>query len=328
VPDLQPEINVKQGDTDVPAGGRFDFGPAPACNPGPQITFTIENSGTAELLLTGVPPVQVNGTDAAMFSATVQPGSPIAAVGTTTFRMVFHPTAGGERKAEVTIQSNDTDESSYTFTAAGTGIPPEINVKQGGKYIPSGTGEYDFGRIYRGSCSAAVGFIIENIEEAALHLTGSPDRVEITGLDSTRFRVGTQPSSPVGRDQPAPFTISFCPTTVGEKTADVSIPNDDPDDGEAPYTFKIKGEGICGHLDPSFDPGSGVEGYDVNAIAAQPDGKILIGGGFDSYNGTPRKLIARLNSNGSLDTLFDPDAGADGAIRAMVLQSDGKVLIG
>jgi len=35
-----------------------------------------------------------------------------------------------------------------------------------------------------------------------------------------------------------------------------------------------------------------------------------------------------LNSNGSLDAGFDPGAGADGPILALVVQSDGKVLVG
>ena len=34
----------------------------------------------------------------------------------------------------------------------------------------------------------------------------------------------------------------------------------------------------------------------------QPDGKILIGGFFGSVHGTTRNLIARLNSDGTLDT--------------------------
>jgi hypothetical protein len=40
-----------------------------------------------------------------------------------------------------------------------------------------------------------------------------------------------------------------------------------------------------------------------------------------------RDRIARLNSNGSLDTSFDPGAGADADVRAIALQSDGNVLI-
>ena len=40
----------------------------------------------------------------------------------------------------------------------------------------------------------------------------------------------------------------------------------------------------------------------VCATAVQPDGKIIIGGAFTTYNGVSRNNIARLNANGSLDS--------------------------
>ncbi|MCE3008589.1 MAG: T9SS type A sorting domain-containing protein [Bacteroidetes bacterium] len=87
-----------------------------------------------------------------------------------------------------------------------------------------------------------------------------------------------------------------------------------------------------GSLDASFNPGTGTTngpyGGSVKTIALQPDGKVLIGGGFSSYNGTARNRIARLNADGSLDAGFNPGTGANSSINTLVLQSDGKVLIG
>jgi len=82
-----------------------------------------------------------------------------------------------------------------------------------------------------------------------------------------------------------------------------------------------------GSLDTGFDPGTGASD-DVLAIALQPDGKILMGGYFTSYNGTGRNRIARLNATGSLDTGFDPGTGANDDVLAIALQPDGKILIG
>ena len=82
-----------------------------------------------------------------------------------------------------------------------------------------------------------------------------------------------------------------------------------------------------GSLDTTFDPGTGANGT-INAIAIQSDGKILIGGLFGTYNGTDRSFIARINSDGSLDTTFDPGTGAGNLIYAIAIQSDGKILIG
>jgi len=64
----------------------------------------------------------------------------------------------------------------------------------------------------------------------------------------------------------------------------------------------------------------------VYTMAIQPDGKILVGGGFTTISGQPRDSIARLNPDGSLDTSFDP--GTNGLVLALALQPDGKILVG
>jgi uncharacterized delta-60 repeat protein len=84
-----------------------------------------------------------------------------------------------------------------------------------------------------------------------------------------------------------------------------------------------------GSLDTSFDPGTNA----VNALAVQPDGKILVGGRFvflGSGGTAPRSKIGRLNADGSLDLTFDPGANGDGneGVFALAIQSDGKVVVG
>lgn len=79
---------------------------------------------------------------------------------------------------------------------------------------------------------------------------------------------------------------------------------------------------------PFFDPNANSL---VKVIVRQPDGKILIGGYFTSLspNGgapVPRNCIARLNLDGTLDTAFNPNAS--GAVLSIVVQPDGKILIG
>ena len=65
-----------------------------------------------------------------------------------------------------------------------------------------------------------------------------------------------------------------------------------------------------GNLD---NAGTGVGRNDVTALALQTDGKIVIGGSFTSFNGTARNRIARLNSDGTLDTTFlAAGSGANG----------------
>jgi uncharacterized delta-60 repeat protein len=82
-----------------------------------------------------------------------------------------------------------------------------------------------------------------------------------------------------------------------------------------------------GSIDTGFDPGTGANAW-ILSTAVQADGKIIIGGAFTSYNGTVRNSIARLNADGSLDTGFDPGAGASTEIHSITMQADGKIIIG
>ncbi len=65
-----------------------------------------------------------------------------------------------------------------------------------------------------------------------------------------------------------------------------------------------------GTRDASFSPVSGPNGS-VWCIINQADGKIIIAGEFTSYNGTACGRIARINTDGSLDTTFN--SGGSGA---------------
>ena len=82
-----------------------------------------------------------------------------------------------------------------------------------------------------------------------------------------------------------------------------------------------------GGLDPNFNPAAGTDSA-VYSIAVQNDGKAFLGGLFTLVNGANRNYIARLNSDGSLDTTFNPGSGANYVVYSVALQSDGKVLIG
>jgi uncharacterized delta-60 repeat protein len=81
-----------------------------------------------------------------------------------------------------------------------------------------------------------------------------------------------------------------------------------------------------GKLDLSFDPGIDGVNAAVRAIVIQPDGRVLIGGDFSQVGGAARGFVARLQTNGVLDSNFT--ATVNGNVHALALQSDGKILIG
>ena len=94
---------------------------------------------------------------------------------------------------------------------------------------------------------------------------------------------------------------------------------------------KIAKLGPDGWLDTSFNPGTGFNG-NVRAIAIQSDDKILVGGDFTSYNGDPVNLIARLNTDGTLDGTFTSPVTAVipnvSTVLSIAIQSTGKILLG
>ncbi|HKX85705.1 MAG TPA: T9SS type A sorting domain-containing protein [Flavobacterium sp.] len=84
-----------------------------------------------------------------------------------------------------------------------------------------------------------------------------------------------------------------------------------------------------GSLDTTFNPGNGGNGTSIDDIVVQPDGKILIAGAFTTYDAIPMRGLARLNSDGTLDTSFVIGTGFDNpGVFKIKLLSDGKLLVG
>ena len=84
-----------------------------------------------------------------------------------------------------------------------------------------------------------------------------------------------------------------------------------------------------GTLDNTFDPSANKP---VLALAVQSNGQIIVGGGFSTFqpNGasapTKRSCAARLNSDGSLDTGFDPEPNA--SVDAAIVLPSGQIVLG
>jgi uncharacterized delta-60 repeat protein/uncharacterized repeat protein (TIGR01451 family) len=83
---------------------------------------------------------------------------------------------------------------------------------------------------------------------------------------------------------------------------------------------------INGLMDTTFNPPGGADQF-VSSLLADPSGKIVAGGAFNSMNGVNRKGIARLNSDGSLDTSFFPGAGAGDIVWALAFHTNNSILV-
>jgi len=90
------------------------------------------------------------------------------------------------------------------------------------------------------------------------------------------------------------------------------------------YIIRLNSDGS---KDLTFDNSIGFNNQ-VTEISIQSDGKILVGGDFTTYKGVSANQIIRLNSDGTKDLTFDNSIGFNGSVGTIVIQSDGKILVG
>jgi len=227
-----PEINIKQGTNNIADGGSVSF----ASNVGSyeDKTFSIENLGAADLILSGSPIIVITGPNADQFSVQQQPASPVSPSGSTSFIIRFQPTSMGNKTAAIAISNNDSNENPYDITLNGHTPQPEMEID----WAWDG-GTYDFGTICIGEWWET-GFTIYNYGDANLVLSGTPI-VQIQGPDWDHFYVTQQPNSTVLPGQYTTFSIRFTPNRGGLLQASISIANNDAD--ENPYDITLLGTG-------------------------------------------------------------------------------------
>ncbi len=237
-------VVIVDGNSTPNAANHTDFGSATVVMGTVVRTFTINNTGTTDLVL-GVS--TIGGTHSGDFMVTSMPSSPVSGGGSTTVEVTFDPSSSGQRDANISIVTNDTDENPYNFDITGTGVEPEMDVSEAGVgAIADEGGPVNFGSVTTAGTSAAFTFTITNNGTSDLSLTAPP---ALSGTHITEFTLMDLTSTPIIPNGSTTFTIAFTPVSAGTKTATVSIANDDPD--ENPYNFDITGTGVEPEMDVS-----------------------------------------------------------------------------
>jgi hypothetical protein len=123
--------SIADGATAPSVADATDFGGVPLASDSATHTFTIANTGNADLHLSGSPRVSILGADPQDFIVIAQPSATVAGGGSTTFQVVFHPTfpatAMPLRQAIISIDNDDASEHPYTFEVQGTAIDTATN---------------------------------------------------------------------------------------------------------------------------------------------------------------------------------------------------------
>ena len=83
-----------------------------------------------------------------------------------------------------------------------------------------------------------------------------------------------------------------------------------------------------GMFDTTFNFGNAGSGGTVNDIELLANGKVLIGGTFQSYNNIVRNYVAVINNDGSLDSSFTYTGNRVLGVYDLTVQADGKIVVG
>ena len=259
-----PQIAVEQPAANVIlTGGTSDFGTVMR-NSSKSLTFTVRNSGTGYLYLTGTPRVKVGGADAANFAIGVAPASSVAGGSSTSFTVQFSPSAKRLYNATLTIENEV--NGSYVINLTGTGDSdgdPQIAVEQPAANVILSGGTRDFGTVMRDS-SKSLTFTVRNSGGGYLYLTGTP-RVKITGADVANFAVSVAPASSVAGGSSTSFTVQFVPSAKRVHNAVLTIDTE----ANGSYVINLTGTG-------DGDPEIAVEqaGKNIASGGAQDFGRV------------------------------------------------------
>jgi len=226
-----PEIYILTPlNVDMISGDVHDFGNQ--VNPGTWTkTFTIGNSGTGALNITGV-----TLSDPVNFSHTLATGL-IGVGGSSTFDITFSPDAvAGTKNAILSISSDDSDENPFIINLTGVSLAapaPEIQISWNGVVFQNNVSTVDFGTLTIGATDTQT-IVIHNIGTADLHITGTT----IGGTSPAYFSTGFSTAT-IASGGTANVAIQFsAPIKVNAK-ATITFDNDDSDEG--PFMVKLKG---------------------------------------------------------------------------------------
>ena len=119
---------IADGDNSPSEADGTDYGDTVTVNGKVIRTFYVKNTGSVGLNLTGDPKAELSGSHASDFEILNQPFSYVGVSDSVSMQIAFDPTALGLRTATISIESDDSDESPYTFALAGSGVKDTARI--------------------------------------------------------------------------------------------------------------------------------------------------------------------------------------------------------
>ena len=240
-----PQITHQQSPTGTPRDfGNRDIG-AGASSP---ITVFVTNAGTGSLSLTA--PYRQGTWWSEYQLNTIGFASVLTAGQSTSFEITFDPSSIGQKDAEIHVQHTDTTQTNpFIIPVTGNGTSssgPTLAVHEGSATGPTlahadpAGGARDFGNVLVGNTSAPCTITIVNSGGAAMTL-GTP---VLGGTNPGEFNLSTAGfTTSVAAGANTSFQVTFSPTSVGVKLAQVSFTHNDTA-ATNPFVVNFRGNGV------------------------------------------------------------------------------------
>jgi hypothetical protein len=245
-----PEINIKGNNVSIVDGAAIPsltnhtlFGTV-ATNTGVTRTYTIENLGSADLVLTS-PFVQLT-LGSTQYTITQPTLTTIPVGGSTTFAITFNSATGGTFLDGIEVLSNDADEANYSFDISATAEAPtpEINIRGNFENIVDGattpllTDHTSFGTLATGT-SITRTYTIQNTGTGDLVLTAPFVQL---GTASALYTITQPVLTTIPSLGSTTFSVAFSSATAGNFDNTIEVLSNDAD--ENPYSFAITAEAV------------------------------------------------------------------------------------
>ena len=195
----------------------------------------------------------------------------------------------------VRINTNGTLDPTFNIGSAGaTNIVYDLALQTDGKVIVGGTFT-----TYSGSSTSTTRLM-------RLNTNGTQDLTYNTGVGLNSYPLTVLPTA-----DGKVLVLGLFTTYSGSSISHIMRTNDN---GTRDTTFNV-GVGFA----------NGAFGY---TAVTQSDGKYIVGGNSTTYSGSTINRVARLNTDGTVDTSFSVGSGANTVVAAVAMQPDGKILVG
>jgi len=276
-------------------------------------TVQIRNDGTAVLNFTGAG-IALTGAKANQFQITNSPPhTPLLPGYSRLVDVTFDPSSPGPKSANLAITTDDRSEPTVNVALSGTAVDQEITVLGG----PLAFGGWDMDN----GPAPAKTVTIRNDGSAPLNFTAWG--ISLGGTDREQFRITNNPATtPLPPGTARTVNIVFDPSSLGPKSASLSILTDDTD--EPTVVVPLSGTGINPEI--TVSPMSLAFGVvDVHAGACSPKsvtikndgvtplnftgaGIVLTGSATDEFRITnsPAKTPLAPGASRTVSVVFDP----------------------